>query len=403
MKYTLLDTFLLDGYYVTQNYMNNPTYYSQFGLKGHEGVDFGHKDKLKKVRTPISGTAFVAWDKAYGWYAVIENYKQRCGVYLCHMINPIVVSGEEVKAGDAIGEMDDTGNANGEHVHLNFIILDEKGSKKYNSKTYNYGYLDPRYPRDTGVPVSFPGVEEYTIDWVQKIDETTTTMPETIQITNEQFLSMRTKSDQVDALATYFKIDAKDLRAQYIIDQFEQLKRDKENANAELAKKQTLLEETQSQLRTEMETSKTRKETYDKLLEYLATNLGTIVDEAVIRGEFKELLSVEDKLRVANDTIEKINKEHEEEKKSLQTKIDKLNEDLSIKEEEIKDLKERVKTVQSDLDGIKEDEETVGTFNKLFEDAAAFFIRLRDRFKQQEKAYEEEKKKTEEEATDVKA
>lgn len=168
--FKLLDTFLIDGFYVTQNYFANKQYYAQFGLLGHEGVDLGHKNKLVKVRTPISGTAFVAWDEAYGWFAVIEDYKQGCGVYICHMVNPQVVSGEEVTAGDVIGEMDDTGNANGEHVHFNFIILNEQGSNKYRNKAQNYGYLDPRYPRDTGAPVKFAGVEDYAIQWVLALD-----------------------------------------------------------------------------------------------------------------------------------------------------------------------------------------------------------------------------------------
>lgn len=164
MNYKLRDTFLEDGFYVTQNYMNNPAYYAQFGLQGHEGLDLGHKDKTVLVRSPLSGTAFVSTDKNYGNYCVIEDYKQQCGVYICHMQSIKVVSGQEIRVGQQIGEMDDTGNANGEHVHLNFLIL-ENGNNKYKVKKYNYGYLDPQYPRDTGKTVKFDGVEDYTIQW----------------------------------------------------------------------------------------------------------------------------------------------------------------------------------------------------------------------------------------------
>lgn len=164
MNYKLKDTFLEDGFYVTQNYNNNPTYYAQFNLVGHEGIDFGHKNKAVLVRSPLSGTAFVSTDKNYGNYCVIEDYKQQCAVYICHMQNIKVVSGQEIRVGQQIGEMDDTGNANGEHVHLNFVIL-ENGSNKYRLKKYNWGYLDPQYPRDTGKTVKFEGVEDYTIQW----------------------------------------------------------------------------------------------------------------------------------------------------------------------------------------------------------------------------------------------
>lgn len=170
--FKFLDTFLLDGFYVTQNYFARPSYYAQFNLLGHEGVDFGHANKKVQIRTPLGGTVFVSTDPNYGKFAVIENYIQRCAIYLCHMENIIVESGEEVVAGEVIGEMDDTGNSSGEHCHLNFSILNEQGNDKYHTKAQNWGFLDPRYPRDTGNPVTFAGVEEYSIEWtVQPISE----------------------------------------------------------------------------------------------------------------------------------------------------------------------------------------------------------------------------------------
>lgn len=164
MNYKLRDTLLEDGYYVTQNYMNNPTYYKQFNLLGHEGVDFGHSDKSKKARSPLSGTCFVGKDKNYGDFVVVEDYEQQCAIYICHMQNVSVVNGQVIKAGDVVGEMDDTGNANGEHVHCNFLILKD-GSNKYHKKEFNWGYLDLQYPRDTGKAVKFDGVEDYKIEW----------------------------------------------------------------------------------------------------------------------------------------------------------------------------------------------------------------------------------------------
>lgn len=164
MNYKLRDTFLEDGFYVTQNYMARRDYYAQFNLLGHEGVDFGHSDKKRQVRSPLTGTVFIAYDKNYGNYAVVEDYKQQCAVYLCHLENVVVVSGEEVTAGDPIGEMGQSGNSTGEHCHCNFLILQD-GSNKYRAKKWNWGYLDLMYPRDTGETVKFDGVEDYSITW----------------------------------------------------------------------------------------------------------------------------------------------------------------------------------------------------------------------------------------------
>lgn len=169
--FKLLDTFLIDGYYVTQNYGARKSYYAQFNLiHGHEGVDFGHTNKLKKARSPIAGTAFVGKDVNYGDYVVVEDYKQGCAVYLCHFDSISITSGQQVKAGDVLGEVGDTGNTTGEHVHFNFVILNESGSNKYRAKQWNWGFLDPRYPRDTNPPLAFAGVEQYTVQWVTQLE-----------------------------------------------------------------------------------------------------------------------------------------------------------------------------------------------------------------------------------------
>jgi len=205
MTYKLFDTFLEDGFYVTQNYMNNPSYYAQFGLKGHEGVDFGHKNKEVIVRSPISGTAFVSTNKNYGEYCVIEDYKQQCGVYICHMQKIKVISGQEIKVGQQIGEMDDTGNSNGEHVHFNFLIL-ENGSNKYRSKQFNYGYLDPMYPRDTGKTVKLPGVEEYVIEWGKGVNTSDTTLQDKITVLERDLAEQRQQvSNYVEQVSGWTK------------------------------------------------------------------------------------------------------------------------------------------------------------------------------------------------------
>lgn len=235
--FILYDTFLLDGFYVTQNYLARPSYYSQFGLLGHEGVDFGHTNKKTMVRSPLNGTAFVGFDNAYGWFTVIEDYKQGCGVYICHTLEPVVNNGEKVKAGDIIAEMDDTGNSEGEHVHLNFIILDNNGNKKYKAKQQNLGFLDPRYPRDIGDPISFPLVEEYEIIWktsIINIPPNGGNMPETITVNKSDWDRLRTASEKGDKLINDLELSGNiaDKSNQELIDlanRWKQERTDKEN------------------------------------------------------------------------------------------------------------------------------------------------------------------------------
>lgn len=304
MNYKLRDTFLEDGFYVTQNYMNNPTYYAQFNLVGHEGVDFGHKDKTVLVRSPLSGTAFVSTDNNYGNYCVIEDYKQQCGVYICHMQNIKVVSGQEIRAGQQIGEMDDTGNANGEHVHLNFLIL-ENGTNKYRLKKYNWGYLDPQYPRDTGKTVKFDGVEDYTIQWGE--GENTSDLQAQFDAQKITLADVTRQRDELDA------------------------------ANKS---KDKIIEEITAQLTEAKTSSDGFRKQFNEFIAQLANKLGTRQETVEILASIDTCLEFEDKADKLDRQIELERKEHAVAINTLEAKIKALESNLATLKADFKALKD---------------------------------------------------------------
>lgn len=143
-KYKLSDIFEGD-YPVTQRYGVNAAYYNQFGLAGHEGVDYGTPTGtavlcpfeegviLRDVDDPKSG--------AYGEYIVVWDKVQKVAVWYCHLSVNYVAQGQVVKRGEIIGRTGNTGNSTGQHLHTNFVETDATGGR-LNMSNGNQGFLN---------------------------------------------------------------------------------------------------------------------------------------------------------------------------------------------------------------------------------------------------------------------
>lgn len=135
------------GNRITQKYKNNPTYYAQFGLKGHEGIDLvplnGSWDIfcieggeiIKDIDDPRGGGA-------YGNHIVIWNKANKRAWYYCHMASNQVSNKQTIRRGDKIGVMGATGNTKGAHLHLNLCETDENGVRLNKDNGY-LGFIDP--------------------------------------------------------------------------------------------------------------------------------------------------------------------------------------------------------------------------------------------------------------------
>lgn len=121
---------------ITQRFGENPAAYEKFGLKGHNGIDYGIR--YVPLYCCIFGKVTEnAYDKyGYGHYIKIEN--EVCGVIYAHFKDPAVKKvGDEVKPGEELGLSGNSGNSTGPHLHFGVFPKPRDRSNGY------LGYIDP--------------------------------------------------------------------------------------------------------------------------------------------------------------------------------------------------------------------------------------------------------------------
>jgi len=162
--YTLSDLFIGD-FRVSQQYGVNAAFYKQFGLAGHEGVDYATPVGVP-VLAPFDGVILRDTDNpksgAYGTHLVIWDPTQKCAVWYCHLASNRVSYGERVQCGQVIGLTGNTGNSTGPHLHVNLVETDSFGNRTNLSNGYQ-GFLNILNPK--------------LVKW--KAKETTTPSPQT--------------------------------------------------------------------------------------------------------------------------------------------------------------------------------------------------------------------------------
>ena len=121
---------------LTQGFGLNPDVYKQFGMNGHNGLDYG-----TPVGTPILASisgrvteAVKSGDAGYGKYVKIENDKW--GSLTAHFSSVQVEVGQEVSEGQQIGLSGNTGFSTGPHLHWGVFPIPRDRSNGY------AGYID---------------------------------------------------------------------------------------------------------------------------------------------------------------------------------------------------------------------------------------------------------------------
>lgn len=144
MTYNLSDIFEGD-YPISQKYGVNQAYYRQFGLDGHEGVDYA---------TPIGVNILCPFEEgiilrdnddfknnAYGNFIVVWDPIQLCAVWYCHLSSNTVQHGQKVTRGQVLGKTGNSGNSSGPHLHVNFVVTDGAGNR-LNTNNGRQGFLN---------------------------------------------------------------------------------------------------------------------------------------------------------------------------------------------------------------------------------------------------------------------
>ncbi|MBT7929872.1 M23 family metallopeptidase [Candidatus Peregrinibacteria bacterium] len=129
---------------VSQGFGERPNVYKQFGMIGHNGVDFGVSEGTPLFAS-FDGEVKVKDSKGEGYGLHIKlrsSYRAREAVY-GHLSKVTVKSGDRVHLGDVIGFTGNTGFSTGPHLHfgLRHLIPESGDVFKWQVENYNNGYF----------------------------------------------------------------------------------------------------------------------------------------------------------------------------------------------------------------------------------------------------------------------
>ena len=133
---------------ISQKFGLNPQIYKRFGMKGHNGIDYGVPEGTP-VFAGIDGTVRVkdSGDQGYGLHIKIRNGDKACELVLGHLSKVLVVDGQRVNVGDKIALSGNTGFSTGPHVHEGYRLLKPGKKDLFLWEVLNYnngfkGYFD---------------------------------------------------------------------------------------------------------------------------------------------------------------------------------------------------------------------------------------------------------------------
>jgi hypothetical protein len=194
-----------DSHVRTQAWGNNPAYYGQFGLPGHEGAD---------LKAPTGSPIFAVADGVvsqvnptdnhnYGIFVRV-NHTQSYQTTYAHLQRTAVTLNQQVAGGQIVGYADNTGNSQGSHLHLTlkrigYVYTDEFGTWPFNIHNPT-PYLDSL---ETTSMIGFH-IQTPVNDWTQAVallpNETW------VKAVNEQGLCLKYKEIN-PALKVVFRYD----------------------------------------------------------------------------------------------------------------------------------------------------------------------------------------------------
>ena len=136
---------LAGDYPITQYFGQTLSDYSEYGMIGHNGVDFGTNIGVDCI-SPIDGKASVGFDpQGYGYYVKIIG-SDRSFIF-AHLSAIGVANDETIVVNKVVGKTGNSGNSTGPHCHVGLRPIPYDDSNGY------HGYIDPLpFLNDTPVP-----------------------------------------------------------------------------------------------------------------------------------------------------------------------------------------------------------------------------------------------------------
>ena len=161
---------------ISQYFGENPQFYSQWGLRGHEGIDLTANGKPdQNIYSMEDGIVVRDEDNRYadgpGIYLTIWNPATNRAWLYGHMEYNNFKVGDTVRQGQIIGKLGNTGNSTGPHLHLALLQTNANGNRINVNNGFN-GFIDPLpFLEQVNRPMSnnfHIQNEEQLNDWLQK-------------------------------------------------------------------------------------------------------------------------------------------------------------------------------------------------------------------------------------------
>lgn len=138
---------------ITQHFGENPGEYKKYGMSGHNGIDITGPDKgfYPPVLFPFDGVVAecdaVGTASGYGKHVRLRTTEpdpqgRLREVVLAHLSVVDVTKGQRVYIGDRAGNMGNTGNSSGPHLHVGLRYVDPTTHAILNYGNGFLGYVD---------------------------------------------------------------------------------------------------------------------------------------------------------------------------------------------------------------------------------------------------------------------
>jgi hypothetical protein len=159
----------IDKVYITQEFGKNPHVYKQFGMAGHNGLDFRTRfldspRARRYITAALDGNVIEVTNqgrKGYGLFVRVKHGGTSQTVY-AHLTRAYVQKGDSLKEGDRLGLSGNSGFSTGPHLHFGYRP-DGWGDNYSNGFK---GYVNPLpYLQGTHVPPAEVVDPEFAKKW----------------------------------------------------------------------------------------------------------------------------------------------------------------------------------------------------------------------------------------------
>lgn len=159
---------------ISQRWGENPDYYAQLGMKGHNGVDFA-----VQIGTPIfachDGTIqFSGIDSVRSLTVTVDSTDGTLRTLYCHLSESKVKVGQVVKRGELIALSGNTGSfTTGPHLHLGTRPLPAQMDNGWNGAVNPFNYFDGTYPNSSvnSLPVAVSALPVHFVAFQKALND----------------------------------------------------------------------------------------------------------------------------------------------------------------------------------------------------------------------------------------